>query len=753
MKKAAYYLMVSLLLLSGCTPKPTPVPPTPTVPPQPTVTLRLSTPSPLPTLTPSPFPSATPSPTAVVTPTQAVRQLEEVAGSVNSISSIGWSPDSSWFAYFDFADTTLHFYNPVTAQTCAYPTPIAWPAPDSPLRWSGNETAVIQVGSRMVTGLPCASEYALASASDREAFTRQYPSISPGGRYKAETRRLGLASAPRRYHGTITDRQTGAVVYQLDYNLPGCGGCGEWLGQWLNDDTLLIFETVDEGWLLVRAGERAVPVTSQIFGQPKDKQSNPAWNVRGEQVPGTNAYHLLLKISDDPTLALLYHSETGQIEKLNPKIAPSISADGRWLEDWQYSATDRLKHDNWFRPIDPPGSAWSYIDEEVVGFPDWSPDHRTAMIPITQDQTTLSQYNMLDGSLLATWKNSQYELTGDSWSPDGAFYALGGRQLNNINHEALFLIQAAPPAPVTLREPPLALPYGLAVEEYRLQDRPGFAANNDALDFKPVGSTMEAVLAKHAVDRENTMTALYYANNLALRPFGYRLETDSWVDSQIPTNRPTSWKLYQGDKLVLSDIFEVGQVHSAASGNDFIMTAQLADRKVLVRKGSIEDYPFSYNDQVGILGDDLLEAVDHSGSPAGYVVIKRAGKDIQHIPTAFGGALIDFMGLWTAQNHWWVEVLSQMDLNGINPVGDIYFDGVSLNQKMGYQDSFNFAYLRDQPFFFYKKSGKIGISYAGQEIPLDYDQVLHDGCCSAGTFNPRESQNMTGFFAEKDGAW
>ena len=770
MKNTISYLAFFLLLLTACSPHTTSTAwLTPGVGPINTPVHSLSSATAQPTISSSPLPNTTSSPivtsptsptvptvmassTKLLAPTQAVQPLEPLIDTDDSISFINWSPDANWLAYFDFKDNTLHFYNPLSRNTCAYPNPLDWLAPLGPLRWTGNETALIQDGSRLVAGQPCNGVYVPSSSTiQHEAFTRQDPAISPDGRYKAETHQNGSGAGLLNFHGTITDRQTGQIVWQDTYSLPACGGCGQLLGEWLNNDTLLISSTADQGPMLVFTDKRGYLIPSGIFNQAQNGQPQADWRVTGAPVTGTNAYHLLLTSASQPDLMLLYHSETGQIEKLTPPTSfLSFSQDGRWLVDSRPTANGQGL-DVLVRPVDPPGSPWSQLSGNLSSIPAWSPDDRVVMTA-SADQARLALISPRDGRTIQTWRNTQYELVPGGWSPDGAFFVAAGRQAGNYSHHALFLIQVSPPAPVTLRSPPLPLPYGLAVDEYRLQDKPGFAPDSDNLDFKPAGTSMEAVLDKHAFERASAATLLYYANNTALRPFGYRLATDSWAYGQI-SNQAVLWRLYRYDTLVLSDIFSVGPVSVGDSGQDFVMTAQLADRSVLVRKGAIEDFPDLLNHRVGMLGDDLLEAIDHPESPAGYVEVKRAGKVIQTIPTAFGGPLLDFMGLWTYQNHWHIEVLSKLDLALNNPVGDIYADGVSLNQSRGYQDSFNFAYLNDQPFYFYKKGGKIGISYAGQEIPLDYDQVLHDGCCSAGVFNPRVSPLIVSFFAERDGAW
>jgi hypothetical protein len=65
--------------------------------------------------------------------------------------------------------------------------------------------------------------------------------------------------------------------------------------------------------------------------------------------------------------------------------------------------------------------------------------------------------------------------------------------------------------------------------------------------------------------------------------------------------------------------------------------------------------------------------------------------------------------------------------------GEIFVDGQSLN--------------------FYKRAGKTGVSFDGQDIPLGYDGVWHYGCCSGGELNPRMAENFIGFFAWRADQW
>ena len=145
-----------------------------------------------------------------------------------------------------------------------------------------------------------------------------------------------------------------------------------------------------------------------------------------------------------------------------------------------------------------------------------------------------------------------------------------------------------------------------------------------------------------------------------------------------------------------------------------------------------------------------------SQGPAGTIQLSRAGQVIYSASTGQPGPIPDLWGLWTFGGHWALEVLDNTRPSGgtgMTPAGQVILDGVSLNQRYGYQELFGFSLLRGQPFYFFRKDGKIGAAYAGQPVLLDYDSIPHYGCCSAGELNPRRSGSMVWFFAEREGAW
>lgn len=117
-------------------------------------------------------------------------------------------------------------------------------------------------------------------------------------------------------------------------------------------------------------------------------------------------------------------------------------------------------------------------------------------------------------------------------------------------------------------------------------------------------------------------------------------------------------------------------------------------------------------------------------------------------------------GLWTYDGHWILEIASATAIvNGkdnarsYNIIGQIVKDGELLNDKYGYQEAFGSQLLNGKPFYFFKKDGKFGISYAGQTSELGYDEIPHYGCCSAAEINPKPTKDMVTFFAKKNGTW
>ncbi len=61
--------------------------------------------------------------------------------------------------------------------------------------------------------------------------------------------------------------------------------------------------------------------------------------------------------------------------------------------------------------------------------------------------------------------------------------------------------------------------------------------------------------------------------------------------------------------------------------------------------------------------------------------------------------------------------------------------------------------MRGKPFHFFRKEGRIGFSYEGQEVLLGSDEISHYECCSGAELNPVSAENMVAFLAQRGGKW
>lgn len=170
-------------------------------------------------------------------------------------------------------------------------------------------------------------------------------------------------------------------------------------------------------------------------------------------------------------------------------------------------------------------------------------------------------------------------------------------------------------------------------------------------------------------------------------------------------------------------------------------------------------YSVGYGNLWVMQGNDKLEAVDgpvENGQVSAQLT--RNGKVIFSKLITTPGVTSEFRVLDVYDNHWVLELAQEKAIPPNQEVdsffkGEIFVDGQSLNDLYGYEESYGFQTIHGRPFYFYKRDGKIGVSYDGQEIALGYDGVWHYGCCSGGALNPRMAQNIIGFFAWRGDQW
>lgn len=105
-------------------------------------------------------------------------------------------------------------------------------------------------------------------------------------------------------------------------------------------------------------------------------------------------------------------------------------------------------------------------------------------------------------------------------------------------------------------------------------------------------------------------------------------------------------------------------------------------------------------------------------------------------------------GIWVIGEDWYAEVAHTNVPKSY--WGEIFVNGVSLNEQFGYDETFGFQPLDDKPFYFFAKDGQIGIHYAGETYQLGFESVSHYACCSGAAWNPKAYLTMVTFFAQRN---
>jgi hypothetical protein len=244
-------------------------------------------------------------------------------------------------------------------------------------------------------------------------------------------------------------------------------------------------------------------------------------------------------------------------------------------------------------------------------------------------------------------------------------------------------------------------------------------------------------------------------DNQALEPFGYRL-VPRYVTQPTGSGskQVAASDLYHEDELLAFGLQRIGQVSVNADGTDFILWVQDTYDNLPateIRRESFKTFSYwetSFN--TSWVGSDVIEyqydRTDHlygAGAPT-RANLYRNGQLIFTlvVPTEWAaGEPIDSLISWNG--HWILE----MD-------NIVFEDGQILNQALGYSEIFNLHLVNNKPFYFYRKGNSYAISYGGQTLPWQYDDILHgDLCCSYGVYNIDSLSTGAWFYARKGDIW
>ena len=254
----------------------------------------------------------------------------------------------------------------------------------------------------------------------------------------------------------------------------------------------------------------------------------------------------------------------------------------------------------------------------------------------------------------------------------------------------------------------------------------------DAFQARVNGLKIEQKNATQSQDIESILDV----SNRKLAPFDYRLVAHPVV--------PPNFDLFKGDELVLAGFTYFSEVSVNAAGDDFILwvhggqnqkdVSEVRLNSVRTLKGLDEGFNSVW------IGANLIRF----GLSQDRIEISSNDHLIQtyNVPP-IGPSGTPLRRFWSWKDHWFVEVSNVM-----------MQDGEIQNLKFGVEEIFGWQVIDDKPFFMMRKDQSYGIVYAGQALPIQYDDILHgDLCCDLNTYQIREISNGAQFYALKDGVW
>ncbi len=291
----------------------------------------------------------------------------------------------------------------------------------------------------------------------------------------------------------------------------------------------------------------------------------------------------------------------------------------------------------------------------------------------------------------------------------------------------------------------------LVIDEHLLSGPPDIST--DQLVYHFASGDQNAILAKTAPYKDFLSQWKQY-NGRALQPFGYQLKYKPQSSGGL------SWEtvdIYKGDQVIASDAVSVHPLSVNASGTQFIGLVDMPDGSYTFtpdhfapRAAPFEKQPYGY------AGDKLL-SVEVTSVSTGHSKVNVYLDDQPAYSSEFNDVSVygPLDGPWTYGDHWALVVIDAKSdgQQGWVPFTRLIQDGQDLTAAKGYQQAFQFSVLDGKPFYFYQKADKIGLSFDGQELAKDYDEVPHYSCCSDALRNPGNSMNMVWFFARRGNDW
>ena len=227
-----------------------------------------------------------------------------------------------------------------------------------------------------------------------------------------------------------------------------------------------------------------------------------------------------------------------------------------------------------------------------------------------------------------------------------------------------------------------------------------------------------------------------------LKPLGYEL-----------IRKESGWKrLLRDHKILFENVIRVSQVYTFSTDSGPIHTFVVNtagtggnyENSFLVQNDAV--YQWEYNVQDPYYLAPILQQNEvlwvKAAKAGGHVQVIKSNQEVVSSFAVYTEPLYAVNRFTSWNGHW---VLGARDF--------LLEDGEFVNKKLGFEEIFSWGLIADKPIYLFRKGARIGVSYDGKILPLNYQDVARYMCCSPAMNNPSIDPDSLRFFAQRDGLW
>jgi hypothetical protein len=368
-----------------------------------------------------------------------------------------WSPDSQWIAYWvssqeDLEQSTnfmpggtLNFRNVTSGETCSVSQFTTPDNRNAKIYWSDEMEAIVAMGEETFTGKPCQAE-PYRKLDNYVAEELPNPALSPDGKYQVDTLLESSENGILTFETTITSAGSSqpeqSITWQINERL-GEYGLG---GEWVSKEQFLLYETLDQGPLIIDVERGMIPVLTELFGLDEipSMLGPQEYGLRAIPLPGMerDSFHLLVQgvgLEANFPPVMLYHAENGIVETLPFRYAwrDAHSPDGLWLlMDERPDIGGYETYTISIRPVEDVDGNWHQIATDVDSVL-WNTDWTE--MAFHSDETVTWQ-TFPEAAPIGQWNTGPFWAQPVAWSPDARALVVMGN-IPNVVGSGLFILE------------------------------------------------------------------------------------------------------------------------------------------------------------------------------------------------------------------------------------------------------------------------------------------------------------------------